>query len=275
MPWDFVANKTVDSVEVVPEEFRALYVEDKANSGYSVDPKVLPLATAYVGVNAQLATGQQAKKSDMEKDAARRHTIKAISDILVENGVTLDDDLSKLPDTIKTTLSGFMDQIKGGKQVKLDMDKIRLETDKKIGEVKAGADADKNKMFKSLEKHMVGEAAAKALAEAGVVEKGVELLSPQIRQFAKVVTEGEDYIVRVVDAAGDARTDGKGGFMGIPDLVKELKVSYPMAFKAQASGGTGTRPGSGTQTTKIANKDGEKSSADKIRDGLAKRGWDK
>jgi hypothetical protein len=273
MPWDFTANKTVDSLDVVPEEFKPLYVEDKANQGYSVDPKVAPLADAYMGVNKQLTDAGKAKKSDMEKDAARRHTIKAISDILAEQGLTVDDDLSKLPETIKTKLSELMDQVKGGKQVKVDLDKIRLETEKKISEVKASAETDKTKMFSTLQKYMVGEAAAKALAENGVVEKGIELLLPQIRQFVKVIPEGDEYIVRVVDAAGDARTDGKGGFMGIPDLVKELKTQFPMAFKAQESGGTGKKPGSGTQTTQKKVGTEEKSSAQKIADGLKARGW--
>lgn len=120
---------------------------------------------------------------------------------------------------------------------------------------------------------MVGSAAATALAEAGTIEKGVELLMPMINGAARVVqdeTTGE-YTVRIVDGESNVRYDGKGGMMTIKDLVTELKSSYPQVFKSEQKPGTGKPPGSGKPApgTQGTRREAELSSVGKIAAGLA------
>jgi hypothetical protein len=78
--------------------------------------------------------------------------------------------------------------------------------------------------------------------------------------------ENGEYTVRVVDAQGDARSDGRGGWMTVRDLVAEMKTTFPMAFESTTPSGTGTR---GTQTDRrpAAKKD-DLTSVQKISEGL-------
>jgi hypothetical protein len=119
---------------------------------------------------------------------------------------------------------------------------------------------------------MVAGDAARAMADAKVVENGVTLLMPQVRQFAKMVKDEStgDYTVRIVDGEGTPRMNGQGGLMTVADLVKEFKTTFPMAFQSDGKGGSGHQD-SGTKKT-VQQKTGEKSSIDKISAGLASGG---
>lgn len=95
-------------------------------------------------------------------------------------------------------------------------------------------------MSKSLENYLVTTAAVQALAAA---KGSAELLLPHIQARTKVIKQGDEYVVRVLDEAGDPRGNGAGGFMTVQDLVKELKghPSFGRAFESEAPTGSGTR----------------------------------
>ncbi|MNV90886.1 hypothetical protein D3C71_1853110 [compost metagenome] len=91
------------------------------------------------------------------------------------------------------------------------------------------------------------------------------------------MADGDEYVVRVLDAAGDYRGDGKGGFMGVADLVRELKGSkdYGVAFESEApsGGGKGNPPPSRqVQQQQVRQQERESmTGTDKIAAGLRAR----
>src|SRR5262249_48617114 len=106
-----------------------------------------------------------------------------------------------------------------------------------------------------------------------VAEKGNPvLLLPHIKQMTKVVADGENYVVRIVDGQGNLRVNGTGSDMTISDLVKEMKgdKNFLGGFESDAKGGTGSPQNN--QNPGLRRTTGEKSSMDKIGAGLAARG---
>lgn len=271
--FDFMANAAVDALEVVPETYRGLYEENAAEGKFMLRADIKPLAEAYTGVNKRLKSLTQSRQEDNKKDATRRAVIDSLVSTLSEFGWEPGDDVTKLPEVVKGKVSELMEAVKGGKDAKINVEAIRKDFEKKNLELATKKDGEIATMRKSLEKFMVGSAAATALAEAGTIEKGVELLMPMINGAARVVqdeTTGE-YTVRIVDAENNVRYDGKGGMMTIKDLVTELKSSYPQVFKSETKPGTGKPAGSGRATpgSTPARKDAEISAVGKIAAGLS------
>ena len=90
-----------------------------------------------------------------------------------------------------------------------------------------------------LERHLVDAAATSALAAA---EGSPELLLPHVKAKVRVVEEAGEFLVRVVDAAGNPRVDAKGEFLSIAELVSEMRqnpVYAPCFPKAQGSNAPG------------------------------------
>lgn len=271
--FDFMANAAVDALEVVPETYRGLYEENAAEGKFVLRADIKPLAEAYTGVNKRLKSLTMGRQEDNKKDATRRTVIDGLVSTLSELGWEPGDDVTKLPEVVKNKVSELMEAVKGGKDAKINVEAIRKDFEKKNLELATKKDGEIATMRKSLEKFMVGSAAATALAEAGTIEKGVELLMPMINGAARVVqdeTTGE-YTVRIVDGESNVRYDGKGGMMTIKDLVTELKSSYPQVFKSEQKPGTGKPPGSGKPApgTQGTRREAELSSVGKIAAGLA------
>jgi len=244
--WDFLANKAVDTVDIVPEEFRPLYAEDKTEGKFILRPEVAPLAESFTAVSKKYNDLSRARKEDNAKDAARRTSLKALSDTFSELGWDLGDDETKLPEIVKSKVSEIMDQVKGGKEVKLNIEAVRKDFEKKMGDLATKKDGEIAAMKTSLEKYMVNAAAASTLSAAGTVEKGVEFLMPHITKAVRVVQDDNgEYAVRVVDGDNNVRFDSRGNPMAISGLVEELKQTFPMAFRsANANGGSGKPPDS-------------------------------
>ena len=96
---------------------------------------------------------------------------------------------------------------------------------------------------------MIDADATAAIAAA----KGVPaLLLPHVRSAVRVIEEGGDFKVQVVDAAGNPRVNGKGEFLSIADLVGEMRQSdvFGRAFEPTGTTGSGaaSRPASGSKT---------------------------
>ena len=241
--WDFVANATVDSLDTVPDEFKGLYEADKASGKFGIAAHAKGIVDNYVGMAKRYDTLAKQRKDDNQKDAARRMVLKSVTDVIGEMGWEIGDDESKLGEVLKTNLSSLVEANKAGKQNKIDLDKVKADFDKRFAAEKAKFDAELGVMQGSLTEHMLTASAVAALAEAGTVEKGVDLLMPIIHKAAKVIkTEDGKYAVRVVDADGNVRVNGKAEPMAVKELVAELKTTYPMAFKSENKGGGGQPP---------------------------------
>lgn len=89
-----------------------------------------------------------------------------------------------------------------------------------------------------------------SVAVAAIAEhKGaVKLLLPHVRNSTRVVEDGDDFRVEVVDAEGNVRIgDSKGSPMTIAELVLEMRDSeeFGRAFEGEGRSGTGKGPGNG------------------------------
>jgi hypothetical protein len=268
--WDFVANAAVDAVEIVPEPYRGYYEEDAAAGKFVLRADIKPLAEAFTGANKKLLTLTKQKGDDNRKDAARRTIIDSVTSKLTELGVEVGDDIATLPDTIATKFGELMDQVKGGKEAKLNIEAIKSQFNKQLATELAKKDGELNTMRGSLEKYMIKSAAATALATAGTVEKGSDLLMPLIQKAVKVVkNDAGEYDVSVVDDDNNVRLNNKGEPMTIADLVTEMKTTYPIAFKSEMKPGSGTPPGGGKKPVNAGQRREEtKSSVGKIAAGL-------
>lgn len=263
--FDFVKNATVDSLETVPEQFRGLYVEKDGK--FSISDAAKPLVEAYVGQTTALNKTRNDLRSANDEAASRRVTKQAVLDFAKAQGIENVDENNPL-ESITAFVTDLVTKGKGGADVKVNLDKIKAEAERRISEVTSAKDGEIAKMKGSLEKYLVSQAATAALAKHG---GNIDLLLDRVRGAVKVVPEGDEYVVRVVDASGDARSNGAGGYLDVDGFVAELKTqpSFAVAFKSEANGGTGHKPN--TQTQKFTPKaNGEKSSVDKIASGLAK-----
>lgn len=275
MEWDFVQNESVESLDNVPQEFRGYYAEDKGTNTFKLKDDVKPLAHAYTGVYGKLKNANTQKRNDNQKDAGRRHAIEGIRTVFTDLGIAeeVPDDLAVLPEWVKTQVTSLQESIKGGKTLKVDLDKLRGTFNTQVAAIKTESDQKIAKMTGTLAKYMIDGAANQALVDAGVVEGGSTLLLPHVRSAAKVVQlENGDYAVKVVDAEGAIRINGKGEDMGIADLVAELKQTYPQTFKSAKQSGSGHQQVRETQRTAAQHQQQRQaenmSPQDKIMQGL-------
>ncbi|MBR0693662.1 hypothetical protein [Bradyrhizobium lablabi] len=99
-------------------------------------------------------------------------------------------------------------------------------------------------MRSSLERYLVDAQATSAIAAA---KGSSDLLLPHVQKHVRVIEENGDYVVKVVDAKGEPRINGKGEPMSIADLVGEMRQSdvYGRAFEGSGQSGSGMRPANG------------------------------
>lgn len=266
--WDFVKNAVVESLDAVPEKYRGLYVEKDGK--FVIADAAKSLVGEFTGLHATLADTKSKLTAANGEAASRRVSGQALTDFLKAQGV---DNISadNPMETLETHVTTLVEANKTGKQVKIDLDKIKTEAATRIANVTAAAKAENDVMLGALKKHMIGEATARALADA---KGNVEVLTPHITSAARVIKEGEDYVVRVVDSGNTMRSNGAGQPMSINDLVAEMKgnKTFSANFESEQLPGNGAKPNTNTRTPNAA-KPGEqgKSSVDKISSGLTKR----
>lgn len=269
MEWDFVDNAQIDEGTLttkVPEQYRGYYVQAE-DGKYVLDDKIRPLAEAYSGVNKKLGAVNKDKSNFSKEAADRRTALKAVSDAMTELGIEPGDDI---PATLKQKFTELLDQVKNGKDISVNLDKIKLDHQRRLDEAVSAKDSELKSMEVSLQKHLIGREASSALAEARTVQNGVNFLMPHVNAQTKVVKdENGEFTVRVVDAQGDARSDGRGGWMSVRDLVAEMKTTFPMAFESTTPSGAGTS-GRHTDQRRTAKAE-DRSPVQKISAGLTSR----
>jgi DNA-binding transcriptional MerR regulator len=206
---------TVDSLDSIPEPQRALYAKTEDGKwrldldGYE-DP---------TGLKRALDAERDQKRDAVKLSKAWKDLGKTPEEIqeLLEQKAQADRD--------KLTKAGEWDKLKA-----------------QISEAHAAELAKREErnglLTKQLERHLVDAAATAALAAAS---GSSELLLPHVKARTKVVEENGEFVVRVVDASGNPRVDGKGEFLSIKDLVSEMRQSevFLPAFKASGTSGGG------------------------------------
>lgn len=260
-------NEIVDTLDTVPEEYRPAYAQN-GEGKFALKPEFKPFTTAITGLNTTLETTSNHLKNANKEAADRRGVIKAFEDLLVASGVSVEDG-KPATDALRAHLDDLTAKAKNGGELKVNMEAIRKDFEKKNKELQDLADGKISKMSASLEKYLVGQQANAALAKA---KGSVDLLLPIVRGSVKVVQEGDEYVVRVVDKEGNIRTDGKGGFLDIEGLVTEMKTqtAYARAFESEASGGSGVRTQTKQVQTRVVTDRDKMTPNQKIAAGLAK-----
>lgn len=258
MEFEFLKNPTVDSIDKVPEQFRGLYAEGEG--GFVLNEGFKGTATAIDGLNKSLKAARR-DADDAKKNRPDVSGFAAIGQLL---GLEGDEALD--PETMRGAIEKTISESKDGK---VNWDKMKRDLEGGFNTKLTAKDAELGAMSKTLQKYLVTTAAVQAIA----AHKGVpDLLLPHIAARTKVVKDGEDYVVRVVDETGDPRGNASGGFMSVEDLVKELKAhtTFGRAFESETPNGSGKPPGSGQRQP--GQQKQELTPTQKIAAGLAKRG---
>lgn len=273
MEFDFEKHSTLPNLDAVPEGYRALYSEADVDGKkvFRISDQARGIVEAYVGTNKALTKSRADLKAANDESASRRVTKKAVVDMAKALGVEEVDENEPLT-ALKGYVEGLAEKVRGGQEVKINLAKIQQDYDKRLGEANTLSEAKLTKMQGALERYLVDQAATAALAAA---KGSVDLLLPHVKKHTKVVAEGDEYVVRVIDAQGDARSNGKGGFMNVNDLVAEMKTqaAFGRAFDSETPSGTGARPGSMQQ--RPSKSDEPKDAISKISAGLAKGQYSK
>ena len=244
MDFTFKDNATVADLAGVPEKYRGLYADGEGdNAGkFSLIAAAQGIVADLIGNQETLAGVRNDKKKVTDENAERRLAVKVFEDFAQSVGLEAGDE------GMAAALVAYVDdlqvQIKGGKEVKINLDKNKANYDKSLADVTAQKDTELAEMRAALSKHMISDAVSRALAE----HKGsVDLLLPHVLASCKMhrLSNG-DYGVTVLDAQGDSRFDSAGGLMGVGGLVAEMKTQdrFGRAFDSEAAPGGGTPPGS-------------------------------
>jgi hypothetical protein len=271
MEFDFEKNNTVTDVNTVPEKYRGIYSESQNDEGetvYVVADNVKPLVADYLGTAKALAGARNDKSTASNESAERRKALKAFDDVIEELGLEIGDDGA--PTAIKAYVTDLQKKVKNGEEVSVNLEKIKREFDTRLDAALSEKDKEIQERDGALEKHLVSDAASRALADA---KGSIELLLPHVRSQCKVVRNDDgSYSVRVKDAQGDDRMNSSGGWMGVAELVSEMKTqdSFARAFDSEVPAGTGAAPGSMSATTH-RKVDRELSPNEKIGVGLRKK----
>jgi hypothetical protein len=259
MDFDFSKSTVVDSLEAVPQDFQGLYKkgDDGKFTLESDHAGVKSAVAAVIGLNRALVAARA---------EAKAHKGKAVD-------LTALADFGETPEAILTTFNTKLSEAGKGKsaeEFKAQVEKVKhdLATGhaKELEKVTARVTA----LQRQLHAQLVTSTATSALIEAKAIDP--DLARPFIERQVKVSEENGEFVVNVVDDAGDPRYSGTTGKpMTIIELVAEMKgkEKYAPLFKSESHSGGGARPDAGRRATAQV-QTGEKTSLDKISSGLGK-----
>lgn len=260
MEFDFSKNTVVDTLEAVPSDFHGLYTK-KDDGKFALD-------SDHAGVKSAISVITGLNRALMASRAeAKAFKGKAVDlSALAEYGES--------PEAILATFNTRIAEAGKGKSaddIKHQVDKIRADLAaghaKELEVERQRGQALQHQLYSLL----VGSTATSALVEAKAIDP--DLARPFIERQVKVSEENGVFMVNVVDEAGDVRYSGVTGKpMTIVELVGEMKGKEKFAplFKSEASSGGNMRPG--PRQPERHKEAAEKSSIDKINDGLKRRG---
>lgn len=255
---DFDFEVPVTDLNKVPEQFRPLYVtaQDGKIMLDVADGKVKGAVEAISGFNKALkaaraeAKANKAAKVDLTPLAEYGDSPEAIATKFQEMVTDLQTQL---------TTAG-----------KVNVDKIKGDLAKQF----TGQIENEKKRSTALQGQLYEMLVNNAAMSAVVDLKGTpELLMPLISKSVKVAEVDGKFVVQVVDAAGDVRYSGTTGQpMTIKELVASMKADdkYSRAFDSEHQSGGGGAGGGARREVKTELRTDQKSSAQKIADGLRK-----
>lgn len=184
--------------------------------------------------------GDALTKSNKEAKE-RRLKLKELNTVASEFGLDLED-----PDQLKSALDTYNKQQDKSNQRDTDMEKLKKQFDQRNSETKKEYEARLKAMEQSLHENMITAQATSALSAEGV--EYPDVLMPHIERNVSIIqTDAGKYVTRVLDEDGDPRFNNSGEYMGISDLVVEMKESpkFQTLFPAKVKSGGGSVPSGG------------------------------
>lgn len=270
MEFDFEKYGTVTDITKVPDKYRGLYAESQNDDGETVHTLAdfaKALVADYLGTTKALAGARNDKTKASDESAQRRQALKSFDDLVETLGLEVGDDGVAV--ALRSFVTDLQKKVKNGEEVSVNLDKIKADFEKRLQEGLGAKDKEIQERDGALSKHLISDAASRALAEA---KGSIDLLLPHVQSQCKVVRNDDGtYSVRVLDAQGDARMNSSGGWMDVAEAVSEMKTQdkFSRAFESEVNHGTGAPPGS--MKTIVARKtDRELSPTEKIKIGLNK-----
>lgn len=203
---------TVEAIDNIAEEHRSLYKE--SNGKFVLDVE---------GYDDPTALKSALQK---EREAARTY----------EKQVKAWGALGKTPEEIQQLLEAHQKAeenkaLKGG-----EWEKLKEQMQSQQAKERDVWTAEKQAMQSAIDRNLIDAQAAQAITR----RKGSTiLLLPHIKAQTRVVQDGGEYTVRVVDKAGNPRVNGKGDYLAIDDLVDEMYQSDEFSRAFEATGITG------------------------------------
>ncbi len=196
MDFTFKENSVIADVNAVPEKYRGLYAEitEGENAGqHGLIPAVTGIVADLIGNQETLAGVRIDKKKVGDENAERRLVSKAIEEFAQSVGLEAGDDGYLV--ALKTFVEDLQGQIKGGKEIRINMDKVQQTADERVRVVTETKDGEIKAMTDALSKHLISDQASRALAEHG---GAAALLMPHVQGACRVVKgENGSYTVTV------------------------------------------------------------------------------
>lgn len=240
MPFKFPL--TLDTLDNVPDQFKALYAQTDDEKFSLVDD--LRDVISQGGSLSATVDKERKRANAAEKDLK---AWKALGETPAAVQAKLDD-VDEAHKSEVESLRKLIDE-KGDASSKFE--KLKADMEKAHAKALADKDDEATTLKEALNKHLIESAAVSAINEA----KGrVKPLLPTVTSMLQLVNENGEYVVRVVDRDGDPRGNGQGGYMDIKGLVEELRQDddYAPLFESSGvsgSGATGRREAGGSGGT--------------------------
>lgn len=150
--------------------------------------------------------------------------------------------LGKSPEEIAELVKAQEEAEKSKLEQKGEWEKLKIQLLETHQKELLAEQAKVNAMKTTLESYLVDAQATEAIAGA---EGSPLLLLPHVKNSVKVIEENGKFIVRVLGPDGVARMNSKGEYLGIKDVVAEMKLSdaFAPAFKGTGVSGGGSPSG--------------------------------
>lgn len=218
-----------DNLESVPEALRPFYVERDGKA-------VIDLEGGWEDVGG-LKSALGRHKTEVANLKART---KRFEDLGITDPDQLSNDLAELERLRQIDPKSEAGRI-AEERIKSVADQLKASHAKELGKVTDTA----TRYRARLESHLVDNAAITALNEH---RGNVRLLLPHVKANTRVVEDGGDFRLEVIDAAGNPRIGRKGEAMTVSELVESMRAddTFAAAFAADNRQGSGHPPsGSG------------------------------
>jgi hypothetical protein len=266
MPFDFSANRTVEDLTKVPEDFRGFYKEASDGSGHVLD-EANPVVVSAVKVIGGLWTtvANQRREIETKVKTGVEGALAPLSEYGADANAILEAVTAKLDEAKKSGVRGSKDQEAALEKLRKDLGDVHVAKERQWEESRTG-------LIGQIRRLLVDNQIGEALGDRALSPKVAKRV---IGDFVDIEEdEGGNFrtIVRdpVTNEPRKRVTDG--GLLTVQELVGELATNdeYKPLFKSEAPKGSGSSPGGPGKRVEHTPPAAQKSYVDKITAGLRK-----